>query len=325
MADIIWRLKGYWLWSEATPGVKATTFAYIPLKDWGTKQTDKYIEDDSWIWVIEEISRTERVWTWWTATLWWIFKSNTLWHMIKATLWTSTAPTLTEAWVHLHTFSVKQDNSHPTYSIVEIQPTTQAVLLNMMINGFWIDLKAQDYAIYKSDWIWKEPNTTTWETKLYDSNDISFLTKNASIVIADDLAWLDTGTPLVLMSLNFDIAKNIEEFPAIWYDWTESLNNKQFGASWSIEAKYKNDTIKDLSRNSVEKTMRIRLETENLIGATQKWFIEFDFAKVVFKEWDDPTWLNDIAKQTANFVITYNISDSKSITAKMQNTISTQF
>ena len=62
--------------------------------------------------------------------------------------------------------------------------------------------------------------------------------------------------------------------------------------------------------NNTTRAMQIKLESNQLIGATAYPKLEFVFPKVHFSEWEPARELGDIASQSINFEVMLDISTS---------------
>jgi len=85
------------------------------------------------------------------------------------------------------------------------------------------------------------------------------------------------------------------------------MHNQQLDLTGDFEALFTDDTYKDYVTGGTEKAMRITIQGDSLIGATQKAELSFDFAKVSFTDWDRETDNNSIMTQTTGFVGGYSI------------------
>jgi hypothetical protein len=92
-----------------------------------------------------------------------------------------------------------------------------------------------------------------------------------------------------------------------------------------MEIVYDADTYKDLAIANTKQAVQITITWKTLIWATKYNQLSFTFAAITLEDWDRKITNNEIVNQTFGFSALYSIADTKTISATLQNTISTQY
>lgn len=321
----IWRLNSLLIWKETTAWTEASTFVSIPLTSmWYIKPVVEYTENDSWYGRIEDMTEKTLAKKMSETAIEWIVRSKTFWHLLTATFWQSSSPTLVETGVYKHNFTVLNNNNHKTYSIVSDWIAQELSLYNVL-DKLSIKAEVWNTLSFTGAFKWKFWATTTWKT-------VSYVTENPfkvcwmSVKFANDIAWLTGASETKVTTLNFEIAKNVMEVMEAWSCEPTSLHNQQFWITGDMELIYRAvDTLKWYNWNGTNQAMRITITWTSLIWATKYEELSFDFAKLNFDEWDVSNWLNDLQTQNIWFTWLYGLSDSSMLTWYIQNAQSAQY
>jgi len=320
----IWRLVSLWLWKEATAWTETSAYTWVPLTTSPfVKPINEYIDNENGIGRIEwsnwqELAKSESE----TTVEGWVWQT-TFGHLMTAMFWTSSTPTTVETWVYKHSFAVQNDNCHDSYSIVT-DWTTQNLALYNMLDTLWITAEVWSVVNFSGLFKWQKVNTTTWNTVAFASENY-FKVANMTVKFADSVAWLTAASAVTLQTVNFEVAKNVESLYKVWSIEPSSLHNQQLALTWDFEAMFTDDTYKDYVSGWTTKAMRITIQWDALIGATEYPELSFDFANLSFSEWDRTTDNNAIMTQTVWFTGWYSISDTAMLTWYIQNVQSTQY
>ena len=313
-----------WIGKVTTAWTETSSYTYIPLTiSPFIKPINEYIKNENGIGRIEwsngqELIKSESE----TSVEWWVWQT-TFWHLLTAAFWTSSAPATIETGVYKHSFSVQNDNNHQSYSIVT-DWTTQNLTLYNIIDNLWI--QAEVWSVMTFSWLFKGKavNTTTGNTVAFTSENY-FKVANMTVKFADNVAWLDSATAVDLQTVNFEIVKNAISVYKVWSLEPNCMHNQQLDLTWDFEALFTDDTFKDYVTGWTNKAMRITIQWDSLLWATEYPELSFDFANLSFTEWDRTTDNNAIMTQTVWFEWGYSISDTEMLTAYLQNWQATQY
>lgn len=118
----IGRLNAIGIGKEATSGTAIEPTAWIPVESAEVAPIIKTVEDTSGYGIIDKVADVQAVENTSETTMSGVIRSNSIGHLLLATLGESAAPTDVEAGVKKHTFSRKNTNCPVTYTIVEDTP-----------------------------------------------------------------------------------------------------------------------------------------------------------------------------------------------------------
>lgn len=321
----IWRLDRYGLWIETVAGTEVPADAWIPLDNANIKPVSEYVKDSTWIGVIETSSEAYLSRLSSEIDAEWFVKAKSFGWLLLLALWTASAPVLIETNVYKHTFTRKNDNSHPTASFVKKWPTTEEAVPYAMIDELNLMAEAWNLAKFKLKMKGKQQVATTWNTVSFLSWDELFQVYKMEVKMANNTTWFGRATAIPLTNLNLNIKKNLEQIYSVGKIDFGSQNNKNLEITWDMELIYNDDTFKTIFTWSQKKAIQIKLTWSTLVWATKYNEIIITLNYVNLEEWASNGWNDDILKQTFGFTSLYKIADSKSIEITLQNNISVQY
>ena len=321
----IWRLIALWLAKETTAWTEWTPFVYFPMNEAPLlKPIVEYTKNEMWVGRIEDnigwfvSQRASEV-----AVSWYV-GHNTFWHIMTALFWASTSPATIETWVYKHSFTLQNDNCHQSYSAVTIVWTTQNLTLYNLLDN--IEIKAEVWGMveFSSLYKWQEVNSTTGKTASY-TNENYFKVANMHVKFADSVTNLDSATDTVLQNINLSFNKNVMQLYKVWSYSPNSIHNQQFWVTWDMEMMADSSTFKDYVTSWTTRAMRITIQWDSLLWATEYPELSFTFSLVSFEEWDRATDNNAILTQTVGFWCWYDRDEAFEVTWYLQNWQSTQY
>ncbi len=317
MNEAIWRLTSIWIAKESTPGTYVAPTIYIPLTTAPNikQMVDKY-EDESGIGRIEAISDKFVIKQTAETSLEWLARAKSFGHILLWALWTVWAPTLIETGVYKHSFTVKNDNNHPSYSFSTKNGVGQEKNTYNMLDKLEIKAEVENPIIFTADYMGKISETTTGLTVAYVTEE-PFKVSNMTVTI--------DGATVKLKTLNLSIEKNVTDVFENGSITPSSFHNQDFRVSWDIELVYREDTFKTNNFNGAKKPIIITIQWDSLIGATKKNELIIELPLVTFDDWelsDDNNWL---ITQTFGITWIYSVTDWKMISASLQNAQSTAY
>lgn len=313
------------LWKETTAGTEASSFTAIPLTIAPfLNPITENVRDDSGLWNIHDASNSYVTKTMTETNVEWKIWELTFGHLLTAAFWASTAPTTIEAWVYKHDFTVQNDNCHQSYSIVEDGLIGQELSLYNLINTLGVNLAVWEIARFSWTYMGQIFNGTSGKTVSFvDEN--PFKISNMVVKFADDISGLAAAAEINVRSLNFEVAKNVIDIQESGNLTPASFANQQFGITWDMELTYVNDTLRDRNVGWTKQAMSILIQSDALIGSTEKAELYFEFAQVNFDEWDRSNDNDAILTETLWISAEYSTWDATMLTGYLQNTQSTQY
>lgn len=157
-------------------------------------------------------------------------------------------------------------------------------------------------------------------TPAFQSDDYVFRPQDVTIKLATNLAGLAAAPAINVkeFSLSIDNAGKAQQNIGSVTPTDILANILEIVGSMAID--YEGDTYHDLVKNGIYKAMRIELERSDItIGATSHPKIVIDLARVSFETNTPDRPIDDIVKDSLDFVAHYSDTDSKAITIIVTN------
>lgn len=146
-----------------------------------------------------------------------------------------------------------------------------------------------------------------------------------TVKLATNVAGLGAASAVPVNNIKFTIEKNPVKYMAVGSTNVTSIHNQQLTVKGDLEIIFNSATYRDLVVNGTKNAMRFTAVASTLIGATKYPEIEFEFASLSFEEWGKSTDNNGLVTQKLSFVGEFDISNTKTLSAKLQNARATTY
>jgi len=110
---------------------------------------------------------------------------------------------------YVHTFTLKNDNDHPGYTIFHEDVVGKEAGVYCMLSELSLSAQVENHVTYSSSWLGQKLVAST-DTPTYDKEE-SFIARKVTVAIADNVAGLGSPTVLDVRSLNITFNKNVLE------------------------------------------------------------------------------------------------------------------
>ena len=310
----IWRLQKIGIGKESSHWTAVSPTYWIPKLSWSIKPIMEKIKDDSGIWRIEEVFDSRTVKEMSETTIEAYVRDNYIGLFFLGALWqVSTSTDDPEAGVNTHTFTVKNDNDHPSFTLQQEDGVQIIRSTYNMVETLDIEAVAWEFVKATIGFKGKKVASTSTASPSYSIGN-EFTGAMCSVKFADTYSWLSSASAVELSSVKLSIEKNLIDYQAIGDTDVNSIFNQQFTLKWDLEALFTSTTYRDYVINSSKKYMRITLEdTNTTIWTTSHPKIVIDLYQVSFEDWgvnDDNNW---VITQTMGFVPEYSTTEGKAI------------
>lgn len=330
MSKQIWRLNSFGIGIEWTPWVAGTIDTWIPLEEGNLKPIAENEKEESGFWVIDAISDqfVVRKMSEFTATG--NIRAKSFGWLLLMALGTAASPSLLETGVYKHAFTRKNDNNHPTATIIQDNATQENQSLYNMLQEISMNFEVGNIAKFDLTMIGQTFTDTTGNTPSFLTGDEDFLVSNVHVKFATDVAGLGAASRVPVQSINLTIEKNLNQIFSTKSTTTEALDfvsqhNQDFRVSGDCEITYNDTTYSDLLVGGTYQAIEIDIVGRTLIGATKYNQLTIQLAQVALDEWDRTADNNEIVSQTFGFTAMYKLGETKMITADLTNTLSAQY
>ena len=293
------RLTKVWRAPESTKGTKVAVTKCISATSVSFRPIAVKGNDEGSLWTIDILSQQDLTQTRLEVAVEGILKPNNTSDLFRACL-----GTVNTTWSdpYVHTLTLKNDNDHPAYTIYHEDVVGKEAWVYCMLSELTLSAQVENHVTYNSSWLGQQLVAST-DTPTYD-NEESFIARQVTIEIADDIAWLDSPTTINARSLNLTFNKNVLEDFKLWKLEPFNLYNQWFAVSGDIELTMTNRSFRDLTLNNTKKAMRITITWDEVIDETPDVFntIVITMWSVAFEDWDHSTSNDDIVTNTVWFI-----------------------
>jgi len=233
-------------------------------------------------------------------------------HFLYAALGTLSTQTDTPVTgANTHTFTIANNNNHPTYTIWRETPAHNFFFRNCMLESLTLRVEPGEIAQFESEWRGLGPNDTGSLSPSYTSASKKFLARHASVRLAAQRSGLGSASAVSLKSFEITITKNLVDNDVIGSLEAEDIHNQQMSIEGSFSLKYQNDTYVDYMLNGSRRAMRFKMTGDIPIVGTTMPDLQIDLPACRFYEWEKDTTNDAIATETINFRADYDMANSE--------------
>jgi len=215
-------------------------------------------------------------------------------------------------------------NTHSSLSIYADDPVTtdDSLFRGSKVDSLNISAAPGEFVTFSSTFKGK-PSAPAAQNASF-SRDYKFIGANSSVRIAAAVGNLNAASDICLKSFEINFAKNLDDDFCLGTLEPDDLPNKQMVISGTLELDHQDRTYRDLMLDNTIRAMRFRLTGADTIGlGVQKSVVSFEFDRVHFEGWERDLSLDEIAKQTINFTVLYDLTNDRLWNdAYLQNTTS---
>ena len=210
--------------------------------------------------------------------------------------------------VYPWTIAVDNDAIHQSAAFL-VKDENQTLMHKLvMLEQFEMEITPEDLVRYTAEFIAKRAVASGASMPSY-AEDYKFGKRKAKIYIAANIAGLAAASRLPVKNFRLTVNKNLLRDSQIGTVEPTDINNQQISIEGEIVLNWNDQTYKNYMLNGDRKALRIKLESERLIGATTYGDIEIDLPKVDFFAWEPDASIDDIVNQTINFKANYDLTN----------------
>ncbi len=224
----------------------------------------------------------------------------------------STATDSPEAGVNTDTYTVSQDNTHPTYTIFGKDGNETVAIPGALFGSFSLSASQNSYVTVSADFT-ANPSQDATVSPSYTS-ETNFISRHVTVEFANDEASLDDSGLTTVRSVDLSIEPNVEDEDALGSVEAVDRFNTQFTVSGSMELLYDGTKFRDDMLNATKQAMRLTLKNDQVtIGSSTNPEIQVDLNKVKFTSREVSREPNDIMSESVDFTAHYDLGDAKEI------------
>ena len=227
-------------------------------------------------------------------------------------------PTYTAA-LKGHLFQRLNTNTHPSYTLVSVDPVETMRSPYSMLDTFELEANANGFLMFSAKWMGKKMASTSASPAYTDENE--FMGSGANMKLGNTLTLAFGASATPITSFKITGAKNLEAYQAFGSTDIASVHNKQFKITGEITALFNATTLRDLVTASTKQGVWVEFVATNSPASR----IMIMLPQVSFEAWT-PNGANDeLVMQTVGFEMEYSISDSEGISIYLGNSQATAY
>lgn len=320
----IGRLSAIGIGKEVTPGVPVEPTAWIPVESGEVTPIIKTVEDTSGYGIIDKIADVMAVENTSETAISGIIRSESIGHILMATLGIASAPKEVETGVYEHKFSRKNDNCPITHTITEDTPAGAKQAPYSVIDSLDIEGKVGDYVRFTVKYIGGQIITVTDKNPTYLQENV-FVAAGMSVKMANTTTDLQNAPKVRAQSFKFTITKGAESIMALGSTNVDAIHNTVLEIKGDMELVYDSDTMMQRVIDGSKQAISVLMETGEKIGATKKASLEVTFPRVALSEWKKSGDMDKIVTQTVGFTGTYDVATAASVVMTLINKTKKQY
>lgn len=308
-----------------TPGVAVEPTVWIPVESAEVMPVIKTVEDTSGYGIIDKIADVMPTENTSETSISGIIRSDSIGHLLLATLGEVSAPTQVVAGVHRHEFTRLNSNCPITHTITEDTPAGAKQAPYSAIDSIDIEGKVGDYVRFTIKYIGGQIVQTTDKNPAY-VQEKPFISAGMSVKMADDVAGLASAQNVRAQSFKITINKNLESFMALGSMNVDSIHNTTLEVKGDMELVYDSDAMMTQVVEGKKKALQAVVQSIDNIGSTDKK-AEFGVVlpRVALSEWKKSNDMDKIVTQTIGFTGTFSVEEAKTLSMWLVNSISTKY
>ena len=232
---------------------------------------------------------------------------------------------LNETGVGQHDYTIQDDNISPSLSIWVNDPIDAMAFGRAMVNSMTIDVALGEFVKHTTNFVSNSFKGQTPPSPSY-SVDQRWVHPNLTFKVAAEPGEIASASAISLKNLSLTIEKNVERLDILGSTWAEDIVNKGLKLFGTLELNYEDNTWRNYMMDNTIRAMQIKLTGTKLIGATQYATLDMVFPKVHFFEWEPSRGLGDIAGQSINFEILFDLSNDRLwSTMQLLNSVTSEY
>lgn len=321
MNEHIGRLEALGIGKESVAGTPVAPTFWIPKASGSLTPVVEKARDTGSYGKIDELRDTETVKTMTEASFSAIVRDD--WFgLILLGAFGQVSSAVVSGSVKDHTFTVKQDNNHPSFTLVGHDPIGDEQAAYCMLDEMEIDAVTGDFVKVTCKFKGQAIDSTTGLTIAYTAGN-EFLAKHCQLRVAPDASVVSAAAVVDVTRFKFTISKNVVDYQAFGDSDVASLHNQQWTVKGEFELLYNAVYYRDLTLavgDTAKRAIELKMINSDEEIATGYYpTATFLFYQVGLTTWQKTDDQNSLVKQTVGFEAEYSVSDSKTMQATLRN------
>lgn len=207
-----------------------------------------------------------------------------------------------EAGANTHTFTVANNNQHPSYSITYEDDNQDMVCLGCRLSSLQTTVVAGEWVTYTATFMGNPPTDASESASFAD--DQLFSADQATVRLAA-VGGSFSGSGIPLTSLDLTVEKNADAHFAFGSVEPNNVINRQLTVTGTMTLLWDDETYFDLFDDHTLKAMEIALSAGTIPSTSTPYSTKFTLAQVHFDTWNNNAGNDDKVEQTVTFRAEY--------------------
>ncbi len=229
----------------------------------------------------------------------------------------SSQPVPGESTVYKHTFTMANNNEHPTLSITAKNAHKQLTHALCALQSLKISCEVGKWVTFTASMIGKKGEETSHTVSYSDDNE--FFSKMLKIKLADDIAGLSGAEEIKAQTFDITIEKNVDAMYALGDGEPYNMKNNEMTVEGSMSFYFDDTTIEELCAQAKQQSLQIKAVHNKTIGTNSKNSLVITVAKTQLKDFEPSGGLGDQTTQSVKFNGMYDLNNAEFLTIDLVN------
>ena len=325
MARLSGRLVSAGIGVEATRGTSIAPAYWLPDTDFSFQDKNTTIADDSAFGRLESLTDSDLVYQWSQGSIGGIIRDTSFGPILKSIFGTeAVANHAGETIVKDHTFTVANNCSHPSLTLVSNDANENVRMALCMVDKLEIDYELGKYIMFKADFQGKKSATGS-DTVAYITEN-KFRPQDVTIKFASAVAGLGAAAVTKIKKFKIVIDPVLTREHVLGSVDVDDINNLTLKTTVSFELMYNDLTYKNFDFTNAHQAMSISIKrTDITLGTATNPELVLTFQPGFFDKWQKNVKNDALVDQSIDFQGLYSISASSEFSAVLTNLLVTAY
>lgn len=227
-------------------------------------------------------------------------------------------PTFTAA-KYNHLFTRLNSNTHPSYTVVSVDPVETMRSAYSMLDTLELEATADGYLTFSAKFVGKKMTTTTATPAYTEENE--FMGSGANLKLGNTLTLAFAASATPITSFKITGSKNPKKYQAFGSTDVQSIHNQSFKMAGEITGLFNASTLRDLVTASTKQGLFLEFTATNSPASN---FIVM-LPQATFESWDAPAANDELVMQTIGFEMEYNVDAGESVSMILGNGVAAAY
>lgn len=303
---------------EATRGTADAIDYWLPWMEATIETRIERALNESSIARIEDSDGADIVSKWGEGTIKGKMKDESF-GLLLLSLFGADTPSLVEAGVYDHLYSVDQTVQHDSLTIAVKDSNLDECYPNAVIDNIKLDAELGNYVMMEAAFMSKPDESDSNTVSISAERD--FVPQMCEFKHASAQAGLDGASAVSIRNFSMEIQSNVMREDVLGSVSPNDILNQQFIVEGSVTLIHNGTTFEDLQNNDTYQALRFDITHTDTIGAASNPRLRIDLYRAKIFDYERSLSQNEIIEESFSFKAYYSIADSKMIDLTLRNEV----